>query len=98
MPKRKGDTLDNSTARDIYAELNEYGKTKQFIPLQNSLFAYMTEPHYEGTVLVQPRYPELTQGSFYYWFNRLCADGYIMVDPITNSIRAESLIITEREE
>lgn len=99
MPKRKGPVLENPIARSILDELSLYAKDKQFYPLQNALFGYMTRPQFNPATRKEdpPRYPKLKLWIFDYWYERLVEEGYIEVDRATRSIRCVHLAIVERE-
>lgn len=87
-------------SRAIYNELYQYAIDKQFYPVENALYRYMTEPQLnEATHCEEPaRYPYLGHGSFHYWFMRLCDEKYIAIDLSTSrAVRCESLEIVERE-
>lgn len=99
MVTRKGYVLQNKTARAILDELNLYAKDKQFYPVKFALFRYMRDGETDKSHKYTPgRYPELTQGSFNYWFDRLVAEGYIEIDWTTRAIRCVHLMIVERED
>ena len=100
MPKRKTPAINNAVARDIFNELSLYGQDKQFLPVQNALFSFMTKPHWNplNHQLEAPRYPELRQGVFDYWFDRLVEEGYIEIDRVTRAIRCTDLAIIKKED
>jgi hypothetical protein len=102
MVTRKGYVLTNKTARAILDELDLYAKDKQFYPVKFALLRYMQEGETkkEGRRIVHipGKYPELTFGSYNYWFNRLVDEGYIEMDWTTKAIRCLHLIIVERED
>jgi hypothetical protein len=99
MPKRKDPVLNNSTALLIFNELDLYAKDKQFYPVQNALYSYMTKPQFNKATrqMDPPRYPDITRGTFDYWFERLVEEEYIKVDSATRAIRCVHLVIVERE-
>lgn len=99
MPKRKAPVLDNSIAKLIFDELDLYAKDKQFYPVQNALYSYMTKQQFNRATHKQEpsRYPDLARGTFDYWFERLVEEGYIEIDGATRAIRCVHLAIVERD-
>lgn len=105
MPKRK-QTLQaiwekepDHISRQIFRELDLYAKDKQFYPVQNALWRYMTEPQYNPRTRKTEvaRYPEIGQWKFDYWFGRLVEERFIEIDPTTRAIRCVHLEIVEKE-
>lgn len=86
-------------SRQIWNELDHYARDKGFYPIQNKLYRYMTDPQWNKATkkMDPPRYPELGQWVFDYWYDRLIEEGYIEVDQITRSIRCSHLVIVEKE-
>lgn len=94
MPRRKQPVLESKTARDILAELENYGVDRKFQPVQNALFNYMTRWDKEQNCPVY----DITIGEFNHWFDRLVNAGHIEVDDITRSVRAVQIDMVRRDE
>ncbi len=85
----------------IYEELKNYAVDGQFYPLQHALYRYMAKPRYnEVSRTFDPaHYPDLTQGTFDYWFSRLHDAGLIEIDEYNSrAVRCTRLEIVEKEE
>lgn len=105
MPKRKSGAMENPTARDIFNELDLYAKDRQFYPLQNALYGYMTRfmKDASGKLVLDEngkpkRHYNLSISTFNWWFSRLVEEGFIVIDRETRSIRAVHLQIVEKED
>lgn len=87
-------------SRKIFNELELYAKDKQFYPVQNALFNYMTKPQWNPKTRKKdpPRYPKLTLWTFDYWFDRMVDEGYIEIDLASRAIRCTHLEIVEKED
>jgi hypothetical protein len=104
MPKRRESLSqlwshnDSHISHLIFNELDLYAKDRQFYPVQNALFSYMTNEQWNAGThkLDPPRYPHLSQGIFDYWFGRLVEEGYIEIDQTTRAIRCLHLEIIEK--
>lgn len=99
---RRGYVLTNKTARAIMDELNLYATDKQFYPSKFALLRFMQEGETKKVgnraVHIPGRYPDITFGSYNYWFNRLVEEGHIEMDWTTKAIRCIHLIIVERDD
>ncbi len=90
---------DTHISRVILNELEEYAKMRQFYPVPNALYSYMTKPRWNKAAkkLDPPFYPDLKETLFRYWFRRLVGAGYIEIDDDTRAIRCIHLQIIERD-
>src|SRR5260221_11195600 len=86
----------NHISQNIFDELEGYAKDKGFYPVQNALYKYMAEAQWNEATrkLDDPRYPALTIGTFNHWYDRLIAEGYIILDK-TRSVKMAHLVIVE---
>lgn len=86
-------------SKNIFNELELYATDQGFYPVQNALFKYMAEEQWnDATKRLEPaRYPDLTIGAFNHWYDRLIAEGYIILDK-TRSVRMAHLVIVEKSD
>lgn len=90
---------DSHISKQIFREFEQYAIDTGFQPTQFGLYHLMTQGVWVTPKIYQePKYPDLTQGSFDHWFERLVSEGYIKIDDRTRSISSTALKIVEKEE